>query len=131
LDVYSAAVSFTNISKKFSEKLVSIIVCIIGLIIAILVDSSQYESFLYLIGTAFAPLFAILITDYFMLKKNKLIEDNSFNVLNSIIWVIGVIIYRKLMSVDTPIGSSLPTMIIISLLCILVNGGIKLCSRKS
>lgn len=131
LDVYSAAVSFTNISKRYSEKLVSIIVCIIGLIIAVLVDSSLYESFLYLIGTAFAPLFAIVLTDYFILRKNKLNDDNMFNAVNSVIWVAGVIIYRQLMKVDTPIGSSLPTMIIISIICILINGGIKLCSRRS
>ena len=130
LDVYSAAVSFTNISKKYSEKLISIIVCMIGLILAIFVDSSQYESFLYLIGSAFAPLFAIVITDYFILKKNKINEDNMFNIKNSAIWVAGVIIYRVLMNVDTPIGSTLPTMIIVSLICILITGGIRLCSKK-
>lgn len=131
LDVYSAAVSFINLNNKWNEKLISIIVCILGLIIAVLVPTSQYESFLYLIGSAFAPLFAILITDFFILKNNKTYEKSMFNIKNSIIWVIGVITYRMLINLDTPIGSTLPTMIILSIICILINGGMKLCLKKS
>lgn len=131
LDVYSAAISFVNLTSKWNEKLISIIVCILGLIIAVLVPTSQYESFLYLIGSAFAPLFAILLTDFFILKNDKLDEKSIFNIKNSIIWVIGVGIYRVLMNLDTPIGSTLPTMIILSVICILINGGIKLCLKKS
>lgn len=130
LDVYSAAVSFTNISQKYSDKLVSIIMCIIGTVLAIFIDASQYENFLYLIGSVFAPLFAILIVDYYILKNNKVNDDNLLNVKNSVIWVIGVVVYRLLLNVDTPIGITLPTMIITSLFCIIINGGLKLCSKK-
>ncbi len=130
LDVYSAAVSFINLTNKWNEKLISVIVCIVGLIIAILIPSSHYENFLYLIGSAFAPLFAILLTDFFILKNNKLDENNMINIKNLIIWVIGVLIYRLFMNLDTPIGSTLPTMIILSILYIIIDGGIKLCSKK-
>nr|WP_312578620.1 putative hydroxymethylpyrimidine transporter CytX [Sedimentibacter sp.] len=130
LDVYSAAVSFTNISHKYSEKLVSLIVCAIGLALAIFVDASQFENFLYLIGSVFAPLFAILLTDYFILKKNKINDEIPLNIKNSAVWIIGVCVYRYLLNMDTPIGITLPTMIITSLLCIIINGGLKLCSKK-
>lgn len=130
LDVYSAAVSFTNISNKYSEKLVSIIICIIGTLLAIFIDATQYENFLYLIGSVFAPLFAIVLADYYVLKRNKINDEILFNLKNSIVWIIGVVVYRYLLNVDTPIGITLPTMIITALLCIIVNGGFKQCSKK-
>ncbi len=111
LDVYSAAVSFT-VLKKANEKVISIIVCGIGLLIAVFVPASNYEWFLYLIGTAFAPLFAILIADYFILKK-RAIYSKPLNLTNALIWVGGVVLYRIMMNVDTVLGSTIPTMLII------------------
>jgi probable hydroxymethylpyrimidine transporter CytX len=113
LDVYSAAVSF-NVLKKANTKLVSLFICIFGAILAILVPTSQYENFLYLIGSAFAPMFAILLTDYFLLSKGNTSTPSGY--LNLGIWAIGVIIYRFMMHVDTPIGNSLPTMLIVMVL---------------
>lgn len=129
LDVYSAGVSFISISPKTNEKLVAIISCIIGTFLAIFTPIEQFESFLYLIGSVFAPMVAILLTDFFILKKNS--YHKSFNTINLAIWGIGFIIYRMFMYVDTFLGSTFPVMITISILCILVNGGIKLCLKKS
>jgi purine-cytosine permease-like protein len=78
------------------------------------------RSFLYLIGTAFAPLFAITITDYFILKKTRL-PSESLNIKNAVLWVLGVFLYRYMMNMDTILGSTLPTMIILSLACIVAN----------
>ena len=111
LDVYSAAVSF-NVLKRADPKVVSMIICVLGAILAIKVPTSQYENFLYLIGSAFAPMFAMLLTDYFLLRKGKSGNINGY--VNLGIWVIGVIIYRLMMRMDTPFGNSLPTMIIVS-----------------
>lgn len=129
LDVYSAGVSFVSISAKSNEKLIAIISCILGTLLAIFTPIEQFESFLYLIGSVFAPMVAILLTDFFILKKSS--YHKSFNIINLIIWSIGFIIYRTFMYVDTFLGSTFPVMISISILCILVNGGIKLCSKKS
>lgn len=129
LDVFSAGASFTNISKKLSEKKAAIIVCIIGILIAMFTPIEQYQNFLLLIGSAFAPMTAILLTDYFILKRKEV--KDSLNILNIALWLAGFFIYRLFLSIDTIIGSTVPVMIIISLLCILINGGIKLCSKKS
>lgn len=115
LDVYSAAVSFT-VLKHANERVISLIVCGIGLLIAIFIPSSNYEWFLYLIGAAFAPLFAILIADYFILKKQKLYEGPLY-LRNAGIWVAGVILYRIMMNVDTVLGSTIPTMLILVAVC--------------
>lgn len=129
LDVYSAGVSFTNITGKINERWVAIIVCILGTLIAIFTPIEQYESFLYLIGSVFAPMVAILITDFFILKKNH--TDEALNLSNLLIWVVGFFIYRQLMVIDTVLGSTVPVMVIISVIAIIVNGGKKLCSKAS
>ena len=126
LDVHSAAVSFCVI-HPVNKRLLSVLVCALGLAIALLIPTDRYESFLYLIGTAFAPLFAILLTDYFLLKKTKL-TDNLLNIRNAFLWVVGVILYRVLLHMDTPLGSTLPTMVLLSALCIVIH---KITSMKA
>jgi len=36
----------------------------------------QYQNFLYAIGSIFAPLFAVLLTDYFLIKMRSSKDDN-------------------------------------------------------
>ena len=81
---------------------------------AIFVPTSGYEKFLYLIGSAFSPLFAILLTDYYILKKNHALKQ--INLQNALIWSLGVIIYRLMTHLNTNLGSTLPTFI--SVMCI-------------
>lgn len=125
LDVYSAGVSLNSISKEFKEKWTSIVVCIIGMLLAIFTPITQYENFLYLIGSVFAPMIAIQIADNFILNKNSINKDFDFT--NLILWIIGFIIYRFFMKIDTPIGNTIPVMIIIILITTFigkVKGGI-------
>lgn len=118
LDVYSAGVSAQSIWGKLKEKPMAIAVCILGALLAIFTPITQYENFLYLIGSVFAPMIAILITDFFVLKKDS--TRKTCDVINMIIWFIGFILYRIFMTIDTPVGNTLPVMIIISVLCIVV-----------
>lgn len=119
LDVYSAGVSFMSITKKLNQKLVAIIVCVVGALLAIFTPIQQYETFLYFIGSVFAPMISILITDYFILKKPQ--TDNKINILNCIAWCIGFVIYRLCMTLDTPIGNTVPVMIITGVVCLILN----------
>lgn len=128
LDAYSAGISFNTITSKVSGKWIAVIVCVIGTLLAMFTPIEQYQNFLYLIGSVFAPMIAILITDFFILKKDHTRE--SFNVINLLLWVTGFVIYRLFMSIDTVVGSTLPVMIIISILSILVNGGMKYVQRN-
>lgn len=128
LDVYSAGISFLSISKKFSDKIISTAVLIIGMLIAIFTPIEQYQNFLYFIGSVFAPMIAIMIADYFILKKDY--SAKAFNITNIILWVIGFVIYRLFMSVNTVIGSTVPVIIAIIILCIIVEGGKRICLKK-
>lgn len=120
LDVYSAGVSCESISKKMPEKPAAIAVCVLGTLLAIFTPITQFESFLYLIGSVFAPMAAILITDYFILKKDS--RKKGFDVSNLILWAFGFLFYRLMMQVDTPVGYTLPAMLEIGLVCVAVHG---------
>ena len=76
-------------------------------------------NFLYLIGSVFAPMIAIQIADFFIIKQNHYNKNISYH--NMIIWVIGFILYRLLMHVDMVIGNTLPDMIITVILCVAVS----------
>lgn len=123
LDAFSAAVSFKTLASKFDEKWIAVLITVVGTILAIFTPIEQFENFLYLIGSVFAPMVAILITDFFILKKDHAKE--SFNIPNLILWLAGFMIYRMFLTVDTVLGSTFPVMIIVSMACILLNGGKK------
>ena len=120
LDAYSAGVSSVSISAKINEKWAAIIVTVIGMIAAIVYPMDNITDFLYLIGSVFAPMIAIQIADYFILKKANAQKD-AFQWNNLIVWVIGFVIYRVLMHVDTPVGNTLPDMVITVILCLIAD----------
>ena len=119
LDAFSAGVSAVSISKKINEKWAGVAVCVIGTALAILAPVARFESFLYFIGSAFAPMAAILITDYFILKKDS--SESSVSLVNIVLWVIGFALYRLFMGIDIPIGNTLPVMVIVSILCVIAD----------
>ncbi len=121
MDAYSAGVSFSSITSKFPEKWTAVIICAAGTLLAIFTPIEQYQNFLYFIGSVFAPMTAILITDFFILKKDR--SAQVVNITNLVLWGAGFVVYRLFMSVDTVVGSTLPVMLIIAVLCILINGG--------
>ena len=129
LDAYSAGVSCVSISEKIPEKWAAIIVTIIGTIAAIVYPMDNITDFLYLIGSVFAPMIAVQIADYFILKKADAFKI-SFNITNLIIWLIGFILYRILMKVDTPVGNTLPDMVITIIICLIVNAVSKAVSKQ-
>ncbi len=74
LDVYSAGVTSQSIVSDFNKKIVAIAVCVLGTLLAIFTPITQYENFLYLIGSVFAPMVAILFVDYYFIKPITVVE---------------------------------------------------------
>lgn len=120
LDAYSAGVSSVSISSKIQEKWAAIVVTVIGTIAAIVYPMDNITNFLYLIGSVFAPMIAVQIADYFMLKKADA-QKSAFQWRNLAVWLVGFVIYRLLMQVDTPVGNTLPDMVITVVLCVVVE----------
>ena len=119
LDAYSAGISSESVCKKSNGKWIAVVVAIVGTVCAILFPMDNITDFLYLIGSVFAPMIAIQIADFFILKKDK--SQMSFDFQNLIIWLIGFIIYRLLISFDIPVGNTLPDMVITVLITVIVN----------
>ena len=119
LDAYSAGVSSESIMSKLRGKYVAVIVTVIGTIAAIVYPMDNITNFLYLIGSVFAPMIAIMIADFFILKKDK--SESMFNWSNLIIWLVGFVLYRMLMNIDLLLGNTLPDMAITMLICLIVE----------
>ena len=119
LDAYSAGVSSESVFSKISGKWVAIITAAVGTVSAALFPMDNITDFLYLIGSVFAPMIAIQIADYYILKKEY--TSKSVSIKNLIIWAVGFIAYRLLMQVDLTVGNTIPDMIITILLCLAVN----------
>ena len=119
LDAYSAGVSSESLSSKISGKWVAVAVTVIGAVGAIFLPLTDITDFLYFIGSVFAPMIAIQIADFFILKQNK--ETSAFSIQNLIIWLIGFVIYRLLMHVDIVVGNTLPDMLITIVICVAVS----------
>ena len=120
LDAYSAGISSESVFSKINGKHAAIVVTVIGMIGAILYPMDNITDFLYLIGSVFAPMIAIQIADFFILKRKDSLGV-SLDIMNGVIWVIGFILYRILMNVDIPLGNTLPDMVITILICIIAG----------
>lgn len=116
LDAYSAGVSSESVSGKIKGKYAAITAAVIGTIGAIVYPMDNITDFLYLIGSVFAPMIAVQIADFFILKRSS--DEKAADAVNLVIWVIGFSLYRTLMNVDIPVGNTLPDMVITIIICI-------------
>ena len=110
LDAWSAGISSESIWDKLKGKHVAMAVTIIGTVGAILFPMDDITDFLYLIGSVFAPMIAVQIADYFLLKTD--VSDREWSVSRLAIWFVGFLLYRWLMGIDLPLGCTLPDMAI-------------------
>lgn len=119
LDAYSAGISSESIVSGWNGKYIAVIVTVIGTIGAIVYPMDNITDFLYLIGSVFAPMIAIQIADFFLIKKDS--GSQAVNIPNMVVWVVGFIVYRILMNIDMPVGNTLPDMVITIIICLLVQ----------
>lgn len=115
LDAYSAGISGESIFSKLKGKWIAVAAAVIGTVCAIFFPMDDITDFLYLIGSVFAPMIAVQIADFFILKKDS--SDKSFDIISCIVWVLGFALYRVLMRVDIPVGNTLPDMAATVIMC--------------
>ncbi len=65
-NVYSAAVSIQNFLPTISQRLLVVVVAVAATAGALLVDIVAYETFLFLLGSFFVPLFGVLAADFLL-----------------------------------------------------------------
>ncbi len=105
-DLYSAAVSMQNMFPKIKQRWLILGLGILSYLIAVALDITQYENFLFLTGSFFIPLFGILLADYFILRgrsyttkefyqsQGQYWYQNGFQVIGLIAWAAGVVAYH-------------------------------------
>lgn len=119
LDAYSAGVSGETITKRVNSKKLAVTVTVIGAVGAIFFPITNITDFLYFIGSVFAPMIAIQISDFYILKTNK--EHQKISIKNIIIWFVGFVIYRLLMNIDVILGSTFLDVVITIVICVLAD----------
>lgn len=120
LDAYSAGISAESVFSKLNGKYAAVAVTVIGTVGAIVYPMDNITDFLYLIGSVFAPMIAIQIADFFILKRADSLSD-TIDVTNIVIWIVGFVLYRYLMGVDIPVGNTLPDMAVTIVICVIIR----------
>ena len=121
LDAWSAGISSESISGKLAGKAkpVAVLVTIAGIAAAMLLPIYNITDFLYLIGSVFAPMIAVQIADFFIMKRDS--SKASFDWAALAVWLFGFILYRILMGIDIPVGNTLPDMAATIAVCVAVR----------
>ena len=119
LDAWSAGISAESLTPHVKGRTVAIAVTVVGIIGAVCFRMDDITGFLYLIGSVFAPMIAVQIADYFVLHQDR--SDRGVDVRGLVLWAVGFALYRWLMTVDTPVGSTLPDMAVTMLLTVLAG----------
>ncbi|HEX9075010.1 MAG TPA: putative hydroxymethylpyrimidine transporter CytX [Anaerolineae bacterium] len=105
-DLYSSAVSLQNAFPKVKQRWLILGLGVLTYVIAIALDITQYQNFLYLIGSLFVPLFGILLADYFVLRRRRYRVDEFYttqgtywyaqgiNLWGVVAWIVGILVYH-------------------------------------
>ena len=119
LDAQSAGMSAEAIHPRLNARVCGIATAVIGAALAALAPVGDFEEFLYLIGSVFAPMATILCVDYFALHRDR--STTPLDGRNIALWVAGFVLYRISLSWDIPCGNTLPVMAIIALAAIAID----------
>lgn len=141
INLMGAGISVTNLNKKiksqaalFSVTILAALLTIVPIYASSFLDS--FEMFLNYIGMVFGPIFGIMITDYYLVKKGqydaKQFDDpkgkywykSGFNLVTIGVWITSVIIYlliKNLPLFTKTIGAIYPIIIISSILYFISN----------
>jgi nucleobase:cation symporter-1, NCS1 family len=95
-NVYSTAMSVHNILPKVDRRIVAVIIGVTATLLAGLLDFGQYQSFLFLIGSVFVPLYAVAAVDFFVVSRQRwdVTAASRLRVAPVIAWACGFAAYQ-------------------------------------
>ena len=115
LDAYSAGESALLIWGRLRPRLVGVVVCALGAVLAIIGIVDRYIDFLYLIASVFAPMAAVLLVSHYVVR-------HFHPAWNLAAWLAGFLAYGYLIYLSpsaSPIGPTLTAMLLSGLLTLL------------
>jgi putative hydroxymethylpyrimidine transporter CytX len=123
-DLYSATCSVLNISGKIRPGTVMLLTGFLSIVLALVFPMERYQGFLFFIGAMFVPLFGIVLTDYFLIRKRRLDlgaldrvrgpywYSNGYHRHAILCWAAGFATYQVIQQLEWPAGGSLPAMVV-------------------
>ena len=111
LDAQSAGVSAESLHGRLDARMCGIAAAAIGTVLAIVAPMGDFEDFLYLIGSVFAPMAALVVADFFILHRNR--AGVLVDWRNVVLWLLGFALYRLSLGWDLPCGNTLPVILAI------------------
>ncbi len=135
-NVYSTAMSVQNLVPHLDRRIVAVTIGALATLLAGLLDFSQYQSFLFLIGSVFVPLVAVAAADFFFVSSQRwdVSASSRFRIAPVIAWAFGFAAYQMVYpgtvpgwadfwtSVNQSIGFTPPTWLGSSVAAIVVGG---------
>ena len=135
-NVYSTTMSVQNLLPNLDRRVVAVTIGVLATLLAGLLDFSQYQSFLFLIGSVFVPLFAVAAADFFLVSSQRwdVSAGSRLRVAPIVAWACGFVAYQLVYPgtvpgwadfwtwVDTSIRFTPPTWLGSSVAAILVGG---------
>lgn len=110
LDVYSTVMSASSVTKRFDQKTLIIFFGAVGTVLALYFPMNAYETFLYMIGSVFAPVFTIVLLDYYVFHRDH--SESYFNIAGILAAVVGIWSYYQLAEMNLLLGTSIPSMLV-------------------
>jgi putative hydroxymethylpyrimidine transporter CytX len=96
-NVYSTAVSVQNLRPLADRRVLALCIGALTTTLALLIDMTKFENFLYLIGAVFVPMFGVLAVDYFLLggrRRWDLTEKAPSRRIMLVPWALGFAAYQ-------------------------------------
>jgi purine-cytosine permease-like protein len=81
----------------------------IGTAIALIFPIERYTDFLYVLGSVFSPLIAILLTDYFLIRCDN--RGRRADAVATVSLAAGIAFYSLIKAQELPVGSTLTTIV--------------------
>lgn len=108
-NVYSSTVSVHNLFPTLDRRVVSVAVGILATLLAGFVGFDEYENFLFLIGSAFVPLFAVAVADFFVVRRGSwdVSGASRFRWAPALAWLLGFVAYQLIYPGAVPVWSDL------------------------
>jgi NCS1 family nucleobase:cation symporter-1 len=99
-NVYSGAVSLQNLLPGVSQRLLVGAVAAVSTVGALVIDLRNYQPFLYLLGSFFVPLFAVLLADWLLsgrhYDRSDVFDVPELRVEMVVAWLAGFCLYQWL-----------------------------------
>ena len=108
LDVWSAAESALNVFSGLPKRLTAVVLAALGTVLGMFFPMERYEWFLFILGSVFAPIVAILLADAFILRVDR--SNNRADLIATISLACGVAWYYLIQPWDPPLGPTLATV---------------------